>query len=29
MGKSTFVAYLDSERAFDRIDHDLLLYKLL
>ncbi len=29
MGKSTFVAYLDAEKAFDRIDCDLLLYKLL
>ncbi len=29
MGKSTFVAYLDAEKAIDRIDHDLLLCKLL
>ncbi len=27
--KSTFLAFLDAEKAFDRIDRDLLLYKLL
>ncbi len=27
--KSTFLAFLDAENAFDRIDRDLLLYKLL
>ncbi len=27
--KSTYLAFLDSEKAFDRVDRDLLLYKLL
>ena len=27
--QSTFIAYLDAEKAFDRIDRDLMLYKLL
>ncbi len=27
--KSTFLAFLDAEKAFNRIDRDLLLYKLL
>ncbi len=27
--KSTFLAFLDAEKSFDRIDRDLLLYKLL
>ncbi len=27
--KSTFLAFLDAEKAFDRIDRELLLYKLL
>ncbi len=27
--KSTYLAFLDAEKAFDRVDRDLLLYKLL
>ncbi len=29
INKSTFLAFLDAEKAFDRIDRDILLYKLL
>ncbi len=29
MDESILAVYLDAEKAFDRIDHDLLLYKLL
>ena len=29
MGLSTFVVYIDAEKAFDRIDRELMLYKLL
>ncbi len=28
-GKSTFTAFLDVEKAFDRVDRELLLFKLL
>ena len=28
-GKSTFVSYIDAEKAFDRVDRELLFYKLL
>ncbi len=28
-GELTYVAYLDAEKAFDRVDYNLLLYKLL
>ena len=28
-GLSTYIAHIDSEKAFDRVDCDLLLYKLL
>ena len=28
-GKQTFVSYIDAEKAFDRVDRDLLFYKLL
>ncbi len=28
-GKPTYTAFLDAEKAFDRVDRDLLLYKLL
>ncbi len=28
-GESTYVAYVDAEKGFDRVDHSLLLYKLL
>ncbi len=27
--KSTYLAFLDAENAFDRVDKDLLLYKVL
>ena len=29
LGLSTFISFIDMEKAFDRIDRDLLLYKLL
>ncbi len=28
-GKSTFTAFIDAEKAFDRVDRELLLFKLL
>ena len=28
-GLSTYVAYIDAEKAFDKVDRNLLLYKLL
>ncbi len=28
-GKSTFTAFLDAEKTFDRVNRDLLLFKLL
>lgn len=28
-GKPTFVSYIDAEKAFDRVDRELLFYKLL
>ncbi len=28
-GKSTFTAFLDAEKAFDRVDRELLLFKLI